>query len=132
LTSSGARTPVSTPGAPAAIGAYSQAVRYGDVLYCSGQIPLNAAGEKSAFGSLAEQTTQCLQNLTAVCQAAGTDLGQAVRMTIYTTHLEGFAEINEAYGAFFGDAPPARVTIGVAALPLAANVEIDAVVGVGG
>jgi 2-iminobutanoate/2-iminopropanoate deaminase len=81
---------------------------------------------------LAEQTTQCLENLTAVCQAAGTDLGQAVRMTIYTTHLEGFAEINEAYSAFFGDAPPARVTIGVAALPLGANVEIDAVVGVGG
>ena len=95
-----------------------------------GQIPLNAEGEKSAFGSLAEQTTQCLQNLTALCQAAGTDLGMALRMTVYTTQLEGFAEINEAYGAFFGDAPPARVTIGVAALPMGANVEIDAVVGI--
>ncbi len=129
--SGGTRTPVSTPDAPAAIGPYSQAVKYGDVLYCSGQIPLNAAGEKSAFGSLAEQTTQCLHNLRAVCAAAGTDLSNAVRMTIYTTQLEGFAEINEAYGAFFADAPPARVTIGVASLPLGASVEIDAVVGMG-
>jgi 2-iminobutanoate/2-iminopropanoate deaminase len=133
LSTSGAtRTPVSTTDAPAAMGPYSQAIRYGDVLYCSGQIPLNAAGEKTAFGSLTEQTTQCLNNLTAVCRAAGTDLSNAVRMTVYTTQLEGFAEINEAYGAFFGDGPPARVTIGVSALPAGANVEIDAVVGIAG
>jgi 2-iminobutanoate/2-iminopropanoate deaminase len=125
---SSTRTAITTDDAPGAIGPYSQAIKNGGVLYCSGQIPLKPGASSLDDGSLGEQTTQCLKNLTALCEAAGTGLARAVRMTIYTTKLEGFAEINEAYGSFFGDAPPARVTIGVAALPMGAEVEIDAVV----
>jgi 2-iminobutanoate/2-iminopropanoate deaminase len=80
--------------------------------------------------SLAAETEQCLRNLTAVCEEAGTSLDQALRLTIYTTRLDGFAEINEVYGAFFAAEPPARVTVGVAALPKDVRIEIDAVVAV--
>ncbi len=125
---SSTRAAISTEDAPGAIGPYSQAIKNGGILYCSGQIPLKPGASSLEGGSLGEQTTQCLENLTALCRSAGTELGRAVRMTIYTTKLEGFAEINEAYGTFFGEAPPARVTIGVAALPMGAEVEIDAVV----
>jgi 2-iminobutanoate/2-iminopropanoate deaminase len=123
------RIPVSTTDAPGAIGPYSQAVRHGNFLFCSGQIPLDPAGGDLVQGSLADETTRCLENLAAVCRAAGTSLRRAVRLTVYTTRLEGFAEINDAYGAYFpDDGPPARVAIGVAALPKGANVEIDAIV----
>jgi 2-iminobutanoate/2-iminopropanoate deaminase len=125
------RTPISTPDAPAAIGPYSQAIRHGHLLFCSGQIALDAASGEFRAGSLAEETTHCLENLSAICAAAGTSLGRALRLTIYTTQLEGFAEINEAYGAFFPDEPPARAAIGVAALPKGAKVEVDAVIAVG-
>src|SRR3954454_23449950 len=123
------RTPVTADDAPAAIGPYSQAVRHGNLLFCSGQIPLDAASGELVGGTLADETTRCLENLSAVCRAAGTSLRRAVRLTIYTTQLDGFAEINDAYGAFFpGDGPPARAAIGVAALPKGAKVEIDAIV----
>jgi 2-iminobutanoate/2-iminopropanoate deaminase len=78
--------------------------------------------------SPAAQTRQCLENLSVVCSAAGTQLGEAVRLTVYTTEMESFAEINEAYGEHFAGDPPARVAIGVAALPKGAKVEIDAIV----
>ncbi|MBS1678196.1 MAG: RidA family protein [Actinobacteria bacterium] len=116
------------PDAPPAIGPYSHAVAHGGLLYCSGAIPLLADGEGVVDESVAAETTQCLQNLAAVCEAAGTTLAQAVRMTIYTTRLEDFAAINDAYAEFFPSDPPARVTIGIAALPKGAAVEIDAVV----
>jgi 2-iminobutanoate/2-iminopropanoate deaminase len=123
------RTPITADDAPGAIGPYSQAIRHGNLLFCSGQIPLDAATGELLRGSLADETTRCMENLAAVCRAAGTSLRRAVRLTIYTTQLEGFAEINDAYGAFFpDDAAPARAAIGVAALPKGANVEIDAVV----
>lgn len=125
-----ARRVITAPDAPAAIGPYSHAVQHGDLLYCSGAIPADPATGELVSDSLAAETTQCLRNLEAVSRAAGTDLAAALRLTIYTTHLDGFAEINEAYGAHFGDAPPARVTIGVAALPKGARVEIDAIVAV--
>jgi 2-iminobutanoate/2-iminopropanoate deaminase len=125
------RTAVTTADAPAAIGPYSQAIRHGDVLYCSGALPLDPADGTLVTDSPASETTRCLENLQAVCRAAGAELENAVRLTVYTTTLDRFAEINEAYGAFFPDVPPARVTIGVAALPKGANVEIDAVVAVG-
>ena len=124
------RTPVESPDAPAAIGPYSQAIRHGDLLFCSGQVPLDAASGEYVAGSLAEETTHCLRNLTAVCRAAGTTLERALRLTIYTTQLEGFAEINDAYAAFFPAEPPARAAIGVAALPKGAKVEIDAIVAI--
>lgn len=129
-TSTPSRTVVETEDAPGAIGPYSQAIRHGDVLYCSGALPLDPVSGELVTDSPAAETVRCLENLRAVCRAAGTELEHAVRVTVYTTQLERFAEINEAYGAFFRVAPPARVTIGVAALPKGAHVEIDAVVAV--
>ena len=129
-TSVPSRTVVETGDAPGAIGPYSQAIRHGDVLYCSGAIPLDPADGSLVTDSPAAETIRCLENLQAICRAAGTSLENAVRVTIYTTQLDRFAEINEAYSAFFRVAPPARVTIGVAALPKDAHVEIDAVVAV--
>ncbi|MGZ5358728.1 MAG: Rid family detoxifying hydrolase [Solirubrobacterales bacterium] len=122
------RKTVDAEGAPAAIGPYSHAVAAGGLLFCSGQVPLDPDSGELVGETPAEQATQCLRNLEAVCAAGGTGLGRAVRMTIYTTELERFAEINEAYGAFFEDNPPARAVVGVAALPKGALVEIDAVV----
>jgi 2-iminobutanoate/2-iminopropanoate deaminase len=126
--SSTSRTTVTAPEAPAAIGPYSHAVSHEGVLYCSGALPLDADSGELVDSSPGAETSKCLENLAAVCRAAGTELAQALRLTIYTTRLEAFAEINEAYGAFFPSAPPARVAIGVAALPKGAEVEIDAVV----
>jgi 2-iminobutanoate/2-iminopropanoate deaminase len=122
------RRTVHTTGAPEAIGPYSQAVAAGELLFCSGQIPLDPqSGEIRAQGP-AEQARVCLANLAAVCEAAGTSLARALRVTVYMTDLGAFAQVNEAYAAFFGGEPPARVAIGVAALPRGAQVEIDAVV----
>jgi 2-iminobutanoate/2-iminopropanoate deaminase len=127
-----ARLTVSTDAAPAAIGPYSQAVRHGDVLYCSGQIPLDPTSGEPVGGSVAEEATQCLRNLAAVCEAAGTDLSRALRLTLYTTEIGQFAEINEAYAEFFAAAPPARAAVGIAALPKGVRVEIDAIVALDG
>jgi 2-iminobutanoate/2-iminopropanoate deaminase len=119
---------VNAPGAPAAIGPYSHAVRAGGLLACSGQIPLDPVSGELVGASAAEQARRCMENLQAVCEAAGTCLQRALRMTIYMTDLGDFAAVNEVYGSFFGDRPPARVTVGVAALPKGAQVEIDALV----
>jgi 2-iminobutanoate/2-iminopropanoate deaminase len=125
------RSAITAPDAPEAIGPYSHAVRDGDVLYCSGQLPLDPASGEMRDESLATETEQCLRNLAVVCAAAGTVLSQALRLTVYTTKLERFDEINAAYAAFFGDEPPARAAVGVAALPKGASVEIDAIVACG-
>jgi 2-iminobutanoate/2-iminopropanoate deaminase len=125
---SGGREVVTAPSAPEAVGPYSHAVRAGDLLFCSGQIPLGPAGADFVGTTAAEQLGQCLRNLEAVCAAAGTSLGRAVRLTIYTTEMEQFAAMNEVYGSFFDADPPARVAVGVAALPKGALVEVDAVV----
>ncbi|HEV7161951.1 MAG TPA: RidA family protein [Solirubrobacteraceae bacterium] len=119
---------VDAPDAPAAIGPYSHAVRVGGLLFCSGQIPIDPASGELEGETAAEQARRCLQNLQAVCAAAGASLDQAVRLTIYMTDLEEFAAVNEVYGSFFSTQPPARVTVGVAQLPKGAQVEIDAVV----
>jgi 2-iminobutanoate/2-iminopropanoate deaminase len=125
------RETVDAAAAPPAIGPYSHAVRHGDTLYCSGALPLDPATGELVEESLGAATTQCLRNLAAVCEAAGTELGRALRMTIYTTELSGFAEINESYGTFFPSEPPARAAVGVAELPKGARVEVDAVVAIG-
>jgi 2-iminobutanoate/2-iminopropanoate deaminase len=125
---SGKREPVTAPDAPDAVGPYVHAVRNGDLLFCSGQIPLDPRTGELIEGGAGEQAGRCLENLAAVCAAAGTSLGNAIKMTIYVTDMTKFAEVNEVYGSFFEKDPPARVTIGVAALPKAAQVEIDAVV----
>ena len=122
------REPVTASGAPAAIGPYVHAIASGGLLFCSGQIPLDPRTGDMVGATPADQAGRCLENLAAVCAAAGTSLGNAVRMTIYTTDMSAFASINEVYGSFFESSPPARVAIGVAALPRGAQVEMDAVV----
>ncbi len=122
------RKTIDAESAPEAIGPYNHAVASGGLLFCSGQVPLDPDSGEIVGESAAEQTTQCLTNLEAVCVAAGTKLGEAVRLTIYTTQLDKFAEINEAYAGFFPNDPPARAAVGVAALPKGALVEIDAIV----
>jgi 2-iminobutanoate/2-iminopropanoate deaminase len=124
----GERTTVTTSGAPAAIGPYSQAIRSGHLLFCSGQIPLDPVTGELVGDTAAEQARRCLENLQAVCTAAGASLQSAVRLTIYMTDLSDFASVNEVYASFFPDAPPARVTVGVSALPKGALMEIDAIV----
>jgi 2-iminobutanoate/2-iminopropanoate deaminase len=122
------REVVSALGAPDAVGPYSHAVKSGGLLFCSGQTPLDPSTGKLVAGSIGDQTRRCLENLSIVAAAAGASLGDAVRMGIYVTDMGAFAEVNEAYAAFFGEVPPARSTIGVASLPLGARVEIDAVI----
>jgi 2-iminobutanoate/2-iminopropanoate deaminase len=122
------RQAVTAPGAPPAIGPYSHAVRVGDLLFCSGQIPLDPATGELVGETPAEQARRCLENLRAVCEASRAQLSQAVRLTVYMTDLSEFAAVNEVYASFFAAEPPARVTIGVAQLPKGAYVEIDAIV----
>jgi 2-iminobutanoate/2-iminopropanoate deaminase len=124
------REALNVDGAPEAIGPYSHAVRAGGLLFCSGQVPLDPESGELVGDSPAEQATRCLENLRAVCEGSGTSLDNAVRLTIYTTDLGAFPDINEAYGTFFGDDPPARAAVGVSALPKGATVEIDAVVAI--
>jgi 2-iminobutanoate/2-iminopropanoate deaminase len=119
---------VEAHGAPLAIGPYSHAVRAGGLLLCSGQIALDPISGELVGATAAEQARGCLENLRAVCDAAGTSLARAVRVTVYMTDLAAFAEVNDVYAGFFTDEPPARVTVGVAALPRGAAVEIDAIV----
>jgi 2-iminobutanoate/2-iminopropanoate deaminase len=125
------RQPVTADGAPAAVGPYSHAVRAGGFLFLSGQTPLDPATGKLVEGGIGDQTRQCLQNLQVVCAAARASLGDAVRCGIYVTDMGTFGEVNEAYAAFFPQDPPARSTIGVASLPVGAQVEIDAIVALG-
>ena len=125
---SSTRETVSAPAAPAAIGPYSHAVRAGELLFCSGQIPLDPASGELVGATAGEQARRCLENLSAVCEAAGASLARAVRVTVYMTDLAAFAEVNEVYAGFFAEQPPARVAVGVAQLPRGAMVEVDAVI----
>lgn len=124
------RRAITAPDAPAAVGAYSQAVAAGGLLFCSGQIPLDPATGELAAGSARAQAGRCLDNLEAVCDAAGARLADAVVVTLYLTDLEGdFEAVNEVYAErLSGPDPPARVAVGAAALPKGAGVEIAAVV----
>ncbi len=126
------RHAVTATGAPAAIGPYSHAVRSGDLLFCSGQVPLDPNTGELVPGGPGAQVRQCLENLEAVCAAAGASLRAAVRLTVYLTDMGSFGEVNEAYGEWFAEEPPARVAIGVAALPAGAQVEVDAIVALPG
>ncbi|MBN2056058.1 hypothetical protein JW905_14105 [bacterium] len=117
---------ISTAAAPAAVGPYSQAVQAGDWLFCSGQIGIDPTSGTLAEGML-NQTVQVLANLKAVLRAAGLDVSQVVKTTIYLTDMADFPEVNRLYGDVFGSHRPARATVAVAALPLAALVEMDCV-----
>ena len=122
------RETVTADGAPAAVGPYSHAVQTGGLLFCSGQIPLDAETGELVGDSPGEQVARCLENLALVTAAAGASLGDAVRVTVYLTDMAAFGEVNEVYAGFFEHEPPARVAIGVAALPKGAQVEVDAVI----
>jgi len=122
------RESINAPGAPEAVGPYVHAVRADGLLFCSGQIPLDPKTGEIVGATAADQAGRCLENLAAVCEAAGATLGDAVRLTVYLIEMGSFASVNEVYESFFESDPPARVAIAVAALPRGALVEIDAVV----
>lgn len=115
---------VSTPEAPAAIGPYAQAVRAGNMLYTSGQIPLTSAGEL-VVGTIQEQTHQVLDNLKAVLAAEGASFRDVIKTTVFLKDMNQFAEFNSVYAAYFGDHTPARSTVEVARLPKDVFVEIE-------
>lgn len=118
---------ISTPNAPAAIGPYSQAVRAGNLVFVSGQIPLDPATGQLVGGDIGVQTEQVLENLAAILEAAGSSLAQVVKATVYLRDLGEFGRMNEVYAKFFGENPPARATVQVARLPREAALEIDVV-----
>jgi reactive intermediate/imine deaminase len=120
------KKPIATPEAPAAIGPYSQAVRAGDAVYLSGQIPLDPKSMQLVEG-FDSQVRRVFDNLLAVCREAGGGFDDVVRVTIYLTDLAQFPKVNEIMASYFREPYPARVTVGVASLPRGAAVEIDAV-----
>jgi 2-iminobutanoate/2-iminopropanoate deaminase len=120
-------TVTADPGPPAA-GPYSHAVKSNGLLFVSGQVHLDPANGQLVGDTPAEKAKRCLENLTIIAEAAGTKLENAVRIAVYVTDISVFAEMNAAYAEFFPADPPARTTIGVAALPMGAEVEMDAVI----
>ena len=118
---------VRTEAAPQAIGPYSQAVVAGGLVFASGQIPIDPATGQFVEGGIAEQTEQVLRNLSKVLEAAGTDLGRVVKTTVFLADMGDFAAMNEVYGRFFSENPPARSTVQAARLPRDARVEIDVI-----
>ncbi len=119
--------PLSTDGAPRAIGPYRQAVRAGPFLFCSGQIPLEPATGEMVAGGIEAQTRRVLENLRAVVEAAGASLAEVVQVTVYVADLAHFAEVNAVYEEYFGGTKPARATVQAAALPRGALIEADCV-----
>ena len=113
--------------APAAIGPYSQAVRVGNTLYCSGQIAIDPATGELVKGSIEAETRQVLENLSAVIQEAGFALSDVVKTTVYMTDMEDYGKINAVYGEYFGASPPARAAVQVANLPKSVRVEISCI-----
>jgi 2-iminobutanoate/2-iminopropanoate deaminase len=122
---------VSTSQAPAAVGAYSQAIVANGFVFCSGQIALDPATGELVGGSVADETRRCMQNLAAVLAEAGSDLGRAVKVTAYLADIADFAEFNSVYETFVGETPPARAAFAVKDLPKAARVEIECIAVVG-
>lgn len=122
-----AKRAVATDAAPAAIGPYSQAVVVGDLVFLSGQIPLDPERGRIVDGSIEDETRQVLKNLAAVLAAENLGLDAVVRTTVFLTNLEDFPRVNQTYAEFFTEPFPARATVQVAALPRGARVEIDAI-----
>jgi 2-iminobutanoate/2-iminopropanoate deaminase len=118
---------IATDRAPQAIGPYSQAVRAGNLIFASGQIPIDPATGEFVAGGIAEQTDQVLRNLTAVFEAAGVGLNLVVKTTVFLLDMDDFTAMNEVYARFFGQQPPARATVQAARLPRDARVEIEAI-----
>lgn len=118
---------LSTQKAPAAIGPYSQAVRFGKFLFISGQIPINPDTNETVNGQIEDQTMQVISNIKAILESAGMDLGDVVKTTLYIKRLEDFDKVNNVYKRYFADNPPARSTVEVSRLPRDADIEIDAI-----
>jgi 2-iminobutanoate/2-iminopropanoate deaminase len=118
---------ISTENAPGAIGPYSQAVKAGDFIFCSGQIPINPQTGEFVSEDVAEQTRQVLKNLSAVLEAAKTSLDNVVKTTVFLADMNDFAAMNEVYAEFFSENKPARATVQAARLPRDARVEIECI-----
>jgi 2-iminobutanoate/2-iminopropanoate deaminase len=118
---------IQTDSAPRAIGPYSQAIKANELVFASGQIPLDPATMQVVEGGIREQTERVMNNLSAVLRAAGSSLDRVVKTTVFLADLADFADMNETYGRFFGDAPPARSTVQVSRLPRDVRIEIDVI-----
>ena len=121
------RQRIQTENAPAAIGPYSQAIKAGGFVFCSGQVAIDPQTGQFVAGGVAEQTEQVLKNLSAVLEAAGSSLDQVVKTTVFLADMKEFSAMNEVYARFFSEPPPARATVAAAGLPRDARVEIEAV-----
>ena len=124
--------PISTSGAPRAIGPYSQAIVANGVVFTAGQVALDPATGELVAGGITEQTTRALQNLKAVLTAAGSDFSNVIKTTVFLVDMADFADMNEVYGRAFGQHRPARSTVAVAGLPRGARVEIEVIATVKG
>ncbi len=118
---------VSTDNAPGAIGPYSQAVKTGNLVFCSGQIPIDSATGEFVSNNVAEQTEQVLKNLSAVLEAAGANLDKVVKTTVFLADMNDFTAMNEVYARYFAENKPARATVQAARLPRDARVEIECI-----
>jgi len=118
---------ISTDKAPGAIGPYSQAIKVGDFVFCSGQIPIDPATGEFVSQDVAEQTKQVLKNLSAVLEAAGSGLGNVVKTTVFLADMSDFVVMNDVYAEFFSENKPARATVQAARLPRDARVEIECI-----
>jgi 2-iminobutanoate/2-iminopropanoate deaminase len=116
---------IKTDNAPGAVGPYSQGVAGGGFVFTSGQLPMDPKTGKFVEGGIREEARQCLENVRAILEAAGTSMDKAVKATVFLADIKDFAAVNEVYATFFKDAPPARSAYQVAALPLGARVEIE-------
>ncbi|CAN2045196.1 enamine/imine deaminase, redox-regulated chaperone [Candidatus Magnetomoraceae bacterium gMMP-1] len=118
---------ISTSSAPEAVGPYSQAVAAGNLIFVSGQIPLDPKTNEFIKGGIAEQTHRILQNIKAILEEAGTDLSHVVKTTVFLKDIQDFSAMNEVYAEYFNEVLPARAAVQVAALPKGAEIEIDAI-----
>jgi 2-iminobutanoate/2-iminopropanoate deaminase len=121
------KKPIFTSEAPAAIGPYSQGMRSGRFVFCSGQIPLDPKSGQIIAGDIATQTRRVLDNVAAILRMEGLTFENVVKTTIFLTNLTDFQKVNEIYGSYFKQSPPARSTVQVSALPMGANVEIEVI-----
>ena len=122
------KTPVHSDSSPSAIGTYSQAIRSGDLLFMSGQIPLDPATMEVVEGEFADRAHRVFRNLAAVAEAAGANLDQAIKLTIYLTDLDNFATVNSVMAEYFTEPYPARAALGVASLPKGVDIEAEAII----
>ncbi len=118
---------ISTKNAPGAIGPYSQAIRFGEQVYLSGQIPIDTETGEFVSDDITEQTHQELRNLSAVLDASGSDMDSVLKTTVFLKDMSDFAAMNEVYAEYFSEKPPARSTVQAAGLPRGARVEIDCI-----